>query len=71
MLRGLLMVSLVVATSWVSASEIYPFAANVANDTPFGTSNQAAHAHSLILNLRSDTTSITMPYLQLLACEKD
>jgi len=54
-----------------AGSGVYPFAANVAQDKFFGTSDQAAHAHSLTLGLLSDTASITMPYRQLLACEKD
>jgi len=55
-----------------AGSGIYPFAVpGVSGDKVQGTTNVSSHNHAVSLNHPSGSTSATLPYLQLLGCEKD
>ena len=52
-------------------SGTYPFAYPLGEDHPFITSRAGYHAHTLTYTHLSGETTAVLPYLQLLACEKD
>lgn len=55
-----------------AGSGIYPFAVPaVSVDTIYATSYANNHNHAVSLNHQSGSVSATLPYLQLLGCEKD
>ncbi len=52
-------------------SGVYPFTAHLGEDREFRTNYEGSHAHGLYLDDWTGVTSGIVPYLQLLACEKD